>query len=103
MPEKRHETDPHDRHEVELDLTRGMHAGTVRQAAGIIVAGFIVLALFNAQGFKKWAQTLPDNPVANRVIDAAYIWDGWMAKLGTNGAFLHLRRAFRDFRDSGRY
>lgn len=103
MTKKTGNADPHDRHEAELDLTRGMHAGTVRQAAAIVAVGFVVLALFNAQGFKKWAQTLPDNVVANKVIDAAYIWDGLMERTGTNAIFARVRTAFRDFRDTGRY
>lgn len=81
------------------EIADGMRPGTVRQAGVILVIGFLMLALFNAQGFKKWAQKLPDRPLVTQVIDLAYFWDDQMTALGTSHVFDHIRRAFRDFRD----
>ncbi|MGH7003222.1 MAG: hypothetical protein ACREIP_04675 [Alphaproteobacteria bacterium] len=81
-----------------LDPTSGAKAEPLRRLWPAAIAGTLVLAFFNAQGFEKWAARLPDSPVSNSVIVGAQEWKTWMEKLGPARLFEDMRRAFRDFR-----
>lgn len=82
-----------------LDLTAGMHAASVRHIGVVLVVAFIIIALFNAQGFGKWAEKLPDDAVSEFVIVQSFTWQDWMTALGTADVFAALRDAFRGFRE----
>ena len=89
----------------ELDLFQDMNLSPAKRAAWIVAIGFVVLALFNAQGFVKWAQGLPTGAggdwrtrVADTVLEAAERWQGATQRLGTADLFEIVRRAFREFR-----
>jgi hypothetical protein len=86
--------DPYARHKSELDLTHGMHAEPVHAVAVVLVVGVIAEALFNAQGLAKWAQTLPQNQLADWVVIASFEWHAWMKALGTAEIFDAVRQAF---------
>ncbi len=91
--------DPYARHKSELDLTHGMHLSTVGSASAILVVGIIIIALFNAQGLAKWAQGLPQNPVADWAVIASFQWQAWMQALGTAEVFDAVREAFYALRN----
>lgn len=86
--------DAYARHKSELDLTHGMHLSTVGAASVILAVGIVIIALFNAQGLAKWAQSLPQNPVADWTVVASFQWQSWMQALGTAEIFDAVREAF---------
>lgn len=81
-----------------LDPTTGAKAELLKRLWPAVVAGTIVLALFNAQGLEKWAQGLPDSRVSNWIIIGSQEWKSRMDRLGPARLFDDVRRAFRDFR-----
>ena len=82
----------------ELDPTAGAKPERLRRLWPAAIAGTLMLALLNAQGFEKWAARLPDLPVSNWVIMGAQEWKSWMDRLGPARVFDAARKAFRDFR-----
>ena len=82
-----------------LDLTPGMHARTVWHVVVALAVGVVVIALFNAQGFGKWAEKLPENAVSEFVIVNSFTWQDWMTALGTADIFAALRETFQAFRE----
>lgn len=91
--------DPYARHKSELDLTHGMHYSTVGATSVILAVGIVIIALFNAQGLAKWAQGLPQNPVADWVVIASFQWQAWMQALGAAEIFDAVRQAFYALRN----
>jgi hypothetical protein len=82
----------------DLDPTTGAKREPLRRLWPAAIAGTIVLGIFNAQGLEKWAEHLPDSPVASYIIDGALDWKAWMDKLGPADVFEAVRRAFQAFR-----
>jgi len=82
-----------------LDLTTGMRQRTVRHVVIVLIVGFIIIALFNAQGFGKWAEKLPDNFVSEMVIMGSFTWHDLMMAIGTAEVFDTVRTAFQKFRE----
>jgi len=93
-------SDAYDAEAERLDLTGGMHAGSVRQIVIILAVAFVTIALFNAQGFGKWSEKLPDNSLSEFVIIQSFLWQDWMTALGTAAIFAALRDAFQGFRET---
>lgn len=82
----------------ELDPTTGARPERLRRLWPAVIAGTLVLALFNAQGLEKWVSRLPESPAANALITAGQEWQALMDRLGPARAFDALRKAFQDFR-----
>ena len=81
-----------------LDPTTGARREPLRRLWPAVIAGTVVLALFNAQGLEKWTQRLPEAPVSNALIVGAQQWKDWMDRLGAARAFEGVRKAFQKFR-----
>jgi len=82
----------------ELDPTEGAKPEKLRRLWPAVIAGTLVLALFNAQGLEKWVNRLPESPVTNALITAGQEWHGLMERLGLARVFDAARKAFQAFR-----
>lgn len=82
----------------ELDPTTGAKDEPLRRLWPAVIAGTLLLALFNAQGLEKWINRLPESPVSNTLIVAGQKWKEGMDRFGPARVFDALRKAFQDFR-----
>jgi hypothetical protein len=82
----------------ELDPTAGAKPERLRRLWPAVIAGTLVLALFNGQGLETWVNRLPESPVSNGLIVAGQQWKALMDRLGPGRAFDAARKAFQDFR-----
>jgi hypothetical protein len=82
----------------ELDPTTGAKTEPLRRLWPAVIAGTLVLALFNAQGLEKWAARLPEAPVSDAAIAGSQQWKEAMDRFGPARVFDAVREAFQKFR-----
>ena len=90
--------DPHARHRAERDLTAGMTAQSAWRAGGILAVLIVMLAVLYPQGVVNVAQSLPEHPLTDPLIPAAYAWLDWMTALGVTDAYDAIKAAFNSLR-----
>jgi hypothetical protein len=70
-------------------------AGALRWTASVVALTAALLALFNAQAIRGWAEELPPGPGTIRVVAAAEAWDDTTRALGLGAGHARMRKAWK--------
>lgn len=70
-------------------------AAALRWTATVVAATAGLLALFNAQAIRGWAEELPPGPGTIRVVAAAEAWEEGAARAGFGAGHARMRRAWK--------
>lgn len=98
-------TDPFSGHHIaetpppdDPDLTAGMTPAHAWRAGGILAVLVVTLAALYPAGVVNVAQSLPEHPLTDPLIPAAYAWQDWMSAVGVTDAYDAVKAAFNNLR-----